>query len=222
MMRFLIALLCCSFTSVNVAASEEAASPVLIELFASQNCPACPKAHRTMQEMAAENPSNLILTWSVNYWDYLGDPDPMALAEAKTRQAAYTELLGLRAPYTPQSIYNGTKECPGTRKRDVRRNIQTLQKQNQQPLDISYQQGELSLAENNSLQPLQILLVEYLDATDHTTDMVNPVTAISKLTDWSGAPRILPITCTHACAVLFQEAETGQIIRFERLHGDQT
>ena len=78
-----------------------------------------------MKQIDEERDDVLILTWTVNYWDYLGEPDPMALPEAKDRQMAYTDRLSLRAPYTPQSFYDGAKECPGTRKRDIRRNIKS-------------------------------------------------------------------------------------------------
>ena len=106
------------------SASADTDRPVLIELFANQNCPACPKAHRTMKQVEAERDDVLILTWTVNYWDYLGDPDPMAMPAAKDRQMAYTDRLSLRAPYTPQSFYDGAKECPATKKRQIRRNIE--------------------------------------------------------------------------------------------------
>ncbi|MEM9054569.1 MAG: DUF1223 domain-containing protein, partial [Pseudomonadota bacterium] len=111
-----------------VFAETEEGKPVLVELFANQNCPACPQAHKTMREVDASRDDVLILTWTVDYWDYLGEPDPLAMPEAKDRQADYAEQLGVRAPYTPQSIYNGVKECPGPRKRQVLKNINTLAK----------------------------------------------------------------------------------------------
>ncbi|MEM6666406.1 MAG: DUF1223 domain-containing protein, partial [Pseudomonadota bacterium] len=55
------------------------AKPILVELFASHNCQACPKAHQTLADVGAERDDVLILTWSVDYWDYLGEADPMAM-----------------------------------------------------------------------------------------------------------------------------------------------
>ena len=188
---------------------------VLVELFASQNCPACPRAHRTMREIAAEKPEALILTWSVNYWDYLGNPDPMALPEAKLRQAAYAENLGLRAPYTPQSIYNGTKECPGTRKRAVRKNIKTLTSNAPDDIQLSYAENTVELAPNAVDGPLQISLIEFLDDSEHDTGMVNPVTAFTPLDAWSGeAKRLDDVTCTNNCAILVHIPNSGTILSF--------
>ena len=127
MTRF-FALFALSLSMMGSAQADQSRS-VLVELFANQNCPACPKAHRTMKQIEAERDDVFILTWTVNYWDYLGEPDPMALPIAKERQMAYTDRLSLRAPYTPQSFYDGAKECPGTRKRDIRRNIKARTKQ---------------------------------------------------------------------------------------------
>ena len=44
------------------SASADTDRPVLTELFANQNCPACPKAHRTMKQVEAERDDVLILT----------------------------------------------------------------------------------------------------------------------------------------------------------------
>ena len=52
--------------------TQQTGQPVLVELFANQNCPACPKAHKTMREVSAERDDVLVLTWVVDYWDYLG------------------------------------------------------------------------------------------------------------------------------------------------------
>ncbi|MEM7768305.1 MAG: DUF1223 domain-containing protein, partial [Pseudomonadota bacterium] len=105
------------------AAAETSGQPVLVELFASHNCRACPKAHRTLKTVSAEDPDVLVITWSVDYWDYLGDADPMAMKESVERQHAYVEQFGLRGPYTPQTVYNGLAQCPGNRPRAVRRKI---------------------------------------------------------------------------------------------------
>ncbi|MEO1324417.1 MAG: DUF1223 domain-containing protein, partial [Pseudomonadota bacterium] len=149
------------------SAFAEAERPVLVELFANQNCPACPKAHRTMKQIEAERDDVLILTWTVNYWDYLGDPDPMSMPEAKDRQMAYTDRLSLRAPYTPQSFYDGAKECPGTRKKDVRRNIQKRIDQRTEGLPELNWDGEVLTVTGDSDAMLELVLVEYLTGDDN-------------------------------------------------------
>lgn len=194
------------------AAYADAERPVLVELFANQNCPACPKAHRTMQQISAERDDVLILTWTVNYWDYLGDPDPMSLPEAKDRQMSYTDRLSLRAPYTPQSFYDGAKECPGTRKRDIRRNIATR-------VDVRDANAPYLRWTNNGLSvhgqsdtTLEIKLVEYLAGEANTTTMVNPVTRVESLGLWMDDIAPIAIDCEQRCAVLLQEQDNGVVV----------
>ena len=168
-------------------AMADAERPVLVELFANQNCPACPKAHRTMKQIEAERDDVFILTWTVNYWDYLGEPDPMAMPAAKDRQMAYTDRLSIRAPYTPQSFYDGAKECPGTRKRDIRRNIKTRLDVRDEAAPRLNWDGEVIRVSGESADTLELKLVEYLSGDANQTGMVNPVTHVESLGLWMQA-----------------------------------
>lgn len=210
----LLALAASAFGS----ASAETDRPVLIELFANQNCPACPKAHRTMKQIEAERDDVLILTWTVNYWDYLGDPDPMAMPAAKDRQMAYTDRLSLRAPYTPQSFYDGAKECPGTKKRRIRKNIEQrldLRDGEAPVLDWDGQQVRVS---GSSDETLELMKVEYLSGEANETSMVNPVTSVDSLGLWVEEDQMFDIACTSTCAVLLQEQDTGEVIAVKALN----
>ncbi|MEL6665986.1 MAG: DUF1223 domain-containing protein [Pseudomonadota bacterium] len=210
----LLALAASAFGS----ASAETDRPVLIELFANQNCPACPKAHRTMKQIEEERDDVLILTWTVNYWDYLGDPDPMAMPAAKDRQMAYTDRLSLRAPYTPQSFYDGAKECPGTKKRRIRRNIEQrldLRDGAAPELDWDGQQVRVS---GSSDETLELMKVEYLSGDANETSMVNPVTSVDSLGLWVEEDQMFDIACTSTCAVLLQEQNTGEVIAVKALN----
>ncbi|NQY12492.1 MAG: DUF1223 domain-containing protein [Henriciella sp.] len=194
------------------AAYADAERPVLVELFANQNCPACPKAHRTMQQINAERDDVLILTWTVNYWDYLGDPDPMSLPEAKDRQMSYTDRLSLRAPYTPQSFYDGAKECPGTRKRDIRRNIsKRVDLRDANAPYLNWADNALTVM-GKSDATLEITLVEYLSGEANTTTMVNPVTRVESLGLWMDDSTPIAIDCEQNCAVLLQEQDNGVVV----------
>jgi hypothetical protein len=55
----------------------------------------------------------LALTFSVDYWDYLGWTDTFAKPEYADRQKAYVARLKLREPYTPQVIVDGREEAQG-------------------------------------------------------------------------------------------------------------
>ena len=199
-------------------ASAEANRPVLIELFANQNCPACPKAHRTMKQIEAERDDVLILTWTVNYWDYLGEPDPMAMPAAKDRQMAYTDRLSLRAPYTPQSFYDGAKECPGTKKRRIRKNIeQRLDLRDAAAPSLEWD-GQQVRVSGISDETLEVMKVEYLSGAANETSMVNPVTSVDSLGLWVDEDQAFEIACTSTCAVLLQEQDTGEVLAVKALN----
>lgn len=200
------------------SAAADTDRPVLVELFANQNCPACPKAHRTMTQIEAERDDVFILTWSVNYWDYLGDPDPMALPVAKDRQMAYTDRLSLRAPYTPQSFYDGAKECPGTRKRDIRRNIKDRMKLRTEAAPELVLHGDTLRVAGQSTETLELTVVEYLSGEANTTGMVNPVTRVDSLGLWMGEDDVFEVACATSCAVLLQEQDSGEVIAVKALN----
>lgn len=204
--------------SMMGSAFADANRPVLVELFANQNCPACPKAHRTMTQINKERDDVLILTWVVNYWDYLGDPDPMSLPEAKERQMAYTDRLSLRAPYTPQSFYDAAKECPGTRKRDIRRNISKRLKARTDTLPAIEWDGEAVRVSGASDLTLELKLVEYLTGAANDTTMVNPVTRVDSLGLWMGDDEAFPVACPSSCALLLQEQDSGEVIAARALN----
>lgn len=210
MMRF-FALFVFAVSSLG-AAMAEADRPVLVELFANQNCPACPKAHRTMAQMSEERDDIFILTWTVNYWDYLGDPDPMALPVAKDRQMAYTDRLSLRAPYTPQSFYDGAKECPGTRKRDIRRNIRQRQDGRTEDAPQLSWDGEYVRVVGADATALELVMIEYLAGDANQTNMVNPVIKSESLGLWTTADDAFSVTCETSCAILLQEQDVGEVI----------
>lgn len=210
MMRF-FALILFTMSLLGTAAAESE-RPVLVELFANQNCPACPKAHRTMRQINEERDDIFILTWTVNYWDYLGEPDPMALSIAKDRQMAYTDRLSLRAPYTPQSFYDGAKECPGTRKRDIRRNIgQRLKRQVQEAPQLSWDGDAVRVIGENE-GALELVMVEYLAGEANYTNMVNPVTKLESLGLWTAEDDSFQVSCETNCAILLQEQDVGEIV----------
>jgi hypothetical protein len=96
--------------------------PVLIELFTSQGCSSCPPA----DELAAElvnDPNNIVLSFNVDYWDYLGWRDTLAKPEYTQRQYDYAKSRGDSSVYTPQMVVNGGAHAVGSKRRDVQHEI---------------------------------------------------------------------------------------------------
>lgn len=97
-----------------LAAPARAGGPsVLVELYTSQGCSACPPADRLLAELA-EREGVVALSLHVDYWDYLGWRDSFAQKRFTKRQYAYRDRMGLRMVYTPQMIVHGSAELQGT------------------------------------------------------------------------------------------------------------
>lgn len=194
------------------APSALAQSPVLIELFASQNCRACPKAHKVLKEIDAEHEDVLILTWSVDYWDYLGGKDPMALGESKERQRGYVDHFRLRGPYTPQTVYNGKEQCAGNKPGRVEDAIAKAKKEARSGVTLVRRADTVEL-DGKADGLTDIWYVDYLDGPDNTTEMVHPVTRVTALGPWLGGHTQIALpACQSHCAVIVQEAGFGPVL----------
>ncbi|MGB3627611.1 MAG: DUF1223 domain-containing protein [Henriciella sp.] len=208
MIRVLILLACLLAPGFSAHADR----PVLVELFASQNCTACPKAHKTLRDVQSDHLGDvLILTWSVDYWDYIGEPDPMAIPDASERQKAYTERLGLRAPYTPQSVYDGAKQCPATKRQTVEANISNTEKTKSGNVEIMPFKGGFAL-DGDISEPAEVRLVKYLSGEANQTGMVNPVVSAKLLGVWTGGRVTYGYECETSCAVIVQTRNHGEVI----------
>ncbi|MGL4635622.1 MAG: DUF1223 domain-containing protein [Beijerinckiaceae bacterium] len=101
---------------VSTAVAQPAAEPkprAVIELFTSQGCSSCPPADKLMVELA-KDPSLIVLTLPVDYWDYLGWKDTLAHKAFTYRQKAYSAVRGDRQVYTPQAVINGAHHTVGS------------------------------------------------------------------------------------------------------------
>jgi hypothetical protein len=105
------------------AATPGAAEPRgVIELFTSQGCSSCPAADKLLGELS-KDPSLIPLSLSIDYWDYLGWKDTLALAGHANRQKAYSHVRGDREVYTPQVVINGAVQALGSDRAAIERSI---------------------------------------------------------------------------------------------------
>jgi hypothetical protein len=85
----------------------------LVELFTSQGCSSCPAADKLLGELAGD-PSVVAISLPIDYWDYLGWKDTLALPGHAARQRAYARVRGDREVYTPQIVVNGATHVLGS------------------------------------------------------------------------------------------------------------
>ena len=94
----------------------------VVELFTSQGCSSCPPADKLIGELA-HDPSLVALSLPVDYWDYLGWKDTLALHGNSNRQRDYAVTRGDREVYTPQAVINGVVHALGSDKSAIEQAI---------------------------------------------------------------------------------------------------
>ena len=86
--------------------------PAVVELFTSQGCSSCPPADALLGELA-EKPGIVALSYSVDYWDYLGWQDTLGSPANSERQRNYARARGDGRVYTPQVVVDGILHANG-------------------------------------------------------------------------------------------------------------
>lgn len=112
----------------------------VVELFTSQGCSSCPPADAVF-ESYVKRPDVVALSYSVDYWDYLGWRDTFGRAENSERQRNYARVRGDGAVYTPQVVVNGLTHMNGASQSRIDSNINSLRQK------LTSNAAELSLNE---------------------------------------------------------------------------
>jgi hypothetical protein len=134
--------------SLTLQPSATAAGPrAVVELFTSQGCSSCPPADKLLGELA-HDPSLIALSLPVDYWDYLGWKDTLALHGHSNRQRAYSVARGDREVYTPQAVINGVVHVLGSDKAAIERAIAQTRQQDRPlrlPVTMSVADGKVTV-----------------------------------------------------------------------------
>jgi hypothetical protein len=191
-------------TVLTAGHSALAAGPrAVIELFTSQGCSSCPPADRLLAQMA-NDPSVIPLSLPIDYWDYLGWKDTLALAGHANRQRAYSRVRGDRDVYTPQAVINGSAQALGSDHTAIERAI-TQSRANSQtlslPLTLAIANGQLTVsapAATSEVAQGEVWLCPVTRSVEvaigrgensgHTFTYHNVVRRWIKLGDWNGQP----------------------------------
>lgn len=211
-----------------------AAEPiVVVELFTSQGCAACPKADKVLAGLA-EDTDLLALSWPVDYWDYLGWKDTFAQPANSQRQEDYNAQLGKRGVYTPEMVVNGREHMVGSRGEAVRRLIRERKEQGLLPLDVRITGGGRSAAVEIGPGKVgggeatvwlvmydeeRVVDIKYGDNRGRSLHYANIVLGTESVGRWQGTQTRLPLDLDAArklgakcVAVIVQEGKTGPIL----------
>jgi hypothetical protein len=209
--------------------------PVLVELFTSQGCSSCPPADKLAAEMA-KDPKNFVVSFNVDYWDYLGWRDTLAKPEYSQRQYDYAKARGDGAVYTPQMVINGSTHVVGNNPKDVQRHITLAGKKpaivllkldvtgDDISVDISAQdyRGEATLW-LMAVEPRVVQKIERGENAGGSITYVNVVRNLVPAAKWMGEAyhgswirsAVIPHDCKMCIAVL-QQNNVGPVLGLAR------
>lgn len=193
----------------------------VVELFTSQGCSSCPPSNALITDWSKRD-DILALTYSVEYWDYLGWKDTFADPEFTARQRAYARAIGHGRVYTPQIIVNGALD----KFRFSRAEIDDIVlSQNVAPITIV---GEDAVIGGNDyyLAPGTVRLISYQPGTQTVSvkagenrgrklELTNVVTGVTVLGPWLQTETrfTLPdVKAGEAQAIILQQDNYGPVI----------
>ena len=101
------------FAAPGLAEPTMHAPKAVLELFTSQGCSSCPPADALLAELG-KRPGYVTLSYSVDYWNYLGWRDTLSSAANSDRQREYARMRGDGSVYTPQVVVDGMTHVNGS------------------------------------------------------------------------------------------------------------
>ena len=223
------AALVVALLAVSPAWAEGDGGPVVVELFTSQGCSACPSADRMLGKLA-EHEDVLPLALHVDYWDYIGWEDVFADPAHTKRQKAYAHAAGERMIYTPQMVVQGAERVVGTRPAALLEAIAAhSERAGPVALEVAREGSRLRVearaADATFEPPLTVQLVRFLphrsvavthgENAGHTLDHANVVTSWKAVGSWDGRAPLslaLEVPGDEPAAVLLQEPGPGAIL----------
>jgi hypothetical protein len=221
-------LFCLALSGLPATSAWAAKPPVVVELFTAQGCSSCGKANQVVADLA-DREGVLALTYSVDYWDYLGWKDTFAKPAFADRQRAYAKKFALRDVPTPQVVVGGRVQASGAKAEAVDELIRTAAKAASNPPDMEFV-GKTRVAVGSGPAPRgggevwlvrfdprhQDIAVKRGDNRGQTLVHRNVVRELVRLGSWSGRPRLyrLPKSAYEGLEtmVIVQGARGGRVL----------
>lgn len=220
-------------SDAEVGTAKDVDHGVVVELFTSQGCSACPPADELLARLA-QRPGVIALALHVDYWDYIGWRDKFAKPKFTARQKAYARAEGSRSVFTPQMIVAGAHRVEGLRSMDLADLVRDEAARPSAVIIEARRTGpmlELRLgAEAPFERDVQVELVRYRpsEAVDIRSGenagrrivYHNIVTSWTTLGSWGGAGTVafhVRVEGEEQVVVLVQEPGPGRILSAARL-----
>ncbi|MDP2697342.1 thioredoxin family protein [Thalassospira sp.] len=225
------------FAAAPVAVHANSMTPrAVVELYTSQGCNSCPPADQALADIAQSRDDILVLSFHVDYWNYLGWEDPFSDPANTKRQKDYASGLQARYVFTPQVIINGTdvvrapdsSHIANAVDRHIALPVLARLDLTPPPNSETLPSGTLTLeasADVNADSRMHLWLVGFDrqrssnvatgENAGRTLKHVNVVRELIDLGPWQGDSRTIPIQLAKKCdggiAVLVQNGPGGPI-----------
>ena len=204
----------CLLTPTRTLAQTQNAPILLVELFTSSGCPACPPADRNFNQLI-ENPNIIGLSCHVTYFDRGHRRDHLSKPFCDARQNIYKLALRTGGIFTPMTVVNGQRYTTGKKISDTKSLINNAQNSAYQSVGF-HQNGQyldISLPRMPVGSGADIWLVEVKKRDGRFR---NAVTNITKLLRWDGSPlnMAFPVSAPNAntgYALVIQSYKGGVI-----------
>jgi len=198
----------------------------VLELFTSQGCASCQPADKLLSSMA-HRPGLLVLSLSIDYWDYNGWKDTLANPAFTARQRAYAMARGDRQIYTPQTVIDGVVPIVGSdaeKIEEVLHQRAATTNSHWVPIRLSDSGSRVHVSIGAgtaepasvfllSVDPVSTVQIRRGENAGRAATYTNVVKRIQKIGDWDGSEREIDIPKPA-------DAQNGYVILLQR--GDLT
>ena len=177
----------------------------VVELFTSQGCSSCPPADKLLGELV-KNDRVVALSLPVDYWDYLGWRDTLALHAHSMRQKAYADVRGDRQVYTPQVIINGVAQAIGSDRGAIMSAIATAEATRVPAIPVTLKKNgdkiDIVVGAGTGMRAPVFLLTVTSETSvaigrgenrGQTVSYYNAVRTWRRLGEWNGAPMLVSV-----------------------------
>jgi hypothetical protein len=203
---------------------------VVVELFTSQGCPACPPAEAYLRELAGRG-DVIALEFHIDYYDYAGWKDPFGDPEYTRRWRGYAQALDARYEYTPFMVVGGGAHVVGSQRNEVEQRIRLERSQAavhpRLTLEMTESSAVVTIDGDGPVGIFDIILATYDGSHEtmvtagenrgKTLTNVNVVRGFQRVAQWAGDPITVKVPLSRmtgdgGCAVLLQRAGGGPIL----------
>ena len=198
------------------------ASPVVVELFSSQKCPACPPADEYMKDLIN---SKGVIALSCHV-DYFGKTSAnLGKKFCTNRQTRYIKQIGRKSHFTPQMMVNGHMSEVGYETSDVAASIVKGRSERVQEIGITSRAPNVfnfQLKNNSNVSRADVWVAVYqkpksITRRGKTTTYYNVIKNITPLGQWSGSSisrALSPLIDSNSAgfAIVAQDTRSGKIL----------